>query len=317
MQGLSVHTCNKGAKMKTKSIGLIIVLVSILAITAGCGKESSKYKPVVFVSIQPQAYFAERIAEDAVEVQVLVGQGQSPHSFEPTPRQMAKLADAEIYFTIGVTFEKGFIDKIRDANPGLKIIRTDVGISKRVMKSGHHHEGEREEKADEHEHQEGSADPHIWLNPINAKKIIRTMCSALSEEFPEHKTTFESNTAALEKELDALDKEISRVLAPLKGKELFVFHPAFGYFTDRYGLVQEPVEIEGKEPSAKQLADIIQAAQEDNVKVIFVQPQFARTSALAIAKEIKGAVVPIDPLARDYINNLRNMASEVRKGIKE
>jgi zinc transport system substrate-binding protein len=118
-------------------------------------------------------------------------------------------------------------------------------------------------------------------------------------------------------DLDQVNAKIARVLAPMKGKEIFVFHPAYGYFTHRYGLKQVAVETGGKEPSAKQLAALIDKAKAANVKVIFVQPQFDKKNAETVAKTIGGAVVSLNPLAVDYIKNLDEMASKVESALSK
>jgi zinc transport system substrate-binding protein len=116
----------------------------------------------------------------------------------------------------------------------------------------------------------------------------------------------------VEEDLDRLDARLRESLAPLKGRDFFVYHPAFGYFADAYGLRQIPVEIEGKEPTARQLARLIDRARAEGVRVIFVQPQFSAKSAQAIATAIGGSVIPLDDLAKDYLANLAAMAEKVR-----
>jgi zinc transport system substrate-binding protein len=293
----------------------------------------------VFTSILPQEYFVERIGGERVEVQALVTPGSSPATYEPTPRQMAALSEAKIFFRIGVPFENAFVPKIEGSMGTLRIIDTRKGITLRRMKAHHHHNGEREE-ADhagdeshaheeephhrehregddhhaaekEHHHQEGGTDPHVWLSPRLVKVQARTIADALIEIDPAGKAAFERNLAAFLKDLDALDAHLVEALAPVKGKTFMVFHPAWGYFADAYGLEQEPIEIEGKDPSGRQLARIIDTAKEESVRVIFVQPQFSKESAKRIAKAIGGAVVPINPRARDYVDNLERVAAAV------
>jgi zinc transport system substrate-binding protein len=206
------------------------------------------------------------------------------------------------------------------------------------MKAHHHHSGEREEadhagdeghthdgEADhreneghdqhtaekEHHHHEGGTDPHVWLSPRLVKAQARTIADALIELDPAGKATYEKNLADFLKDLDALDAHLVEALAPVKGKTFMVFHPAWGYFADAYGLEQEPIEIEGKDPSGRQIARVIEMAKAKGVRVIFVQPQFSKKSAKRIAAAIDGAVVPIDPLARDYVGNLERVAAAV------
>jgi zinc transport system substrate-binding protein len=133
---------------------------------------------------------------------------------------------------------------------------------------------------------------------------------------PGGRETYEDGYRSYTAELEALHRRIGAILAPLKGEILFVYHPAFGYFADAYGLRQVAVETGGAEPSARQLARLIDSARSRGVRVLFVQPQFARTSAEAVAKAIGGAVVPIDALARDYVTNLQRIAGAVEEALR-
>jgi zinc transport system substrate-binding protein len=142
-----------------------------------------------------------------------------------------------------------------------------------------------------------------------------TIKDALIEIDPAGKQVYEKNLAKFHRELHLLNTYIEKTLAPVRGTELFVFHPAFGYFTDEYGLVQKPVETGGKEPSARDLALLIEEAREHKPRVIFVQPQFARKSAETLAKQIGCVVVPINPLPKDYIKEMRNMCNLIHKGL--
>jgi zinc transport system substrate-binding protein len=135
------------------------------------------------------------------------------------------------------------------------------------------------------------------------------------EIVPDSSETLEANLASLVDDLEELDAELSEVLAPLAGESVYVFHPAFGYFTDAYGLTQVAVEVGGMEPSARELVRLTRQAAEDSVRVVFVQPQFSSRSAEAIAAEIGGAVVAIDPLSANYLENLRGIAAEIRSAL--
>ncbi len=293
----------------------------------------------VAVSILPQAYFVERIGGDRVEVQVLIGPGQSPHAYEPTPRQLAALAGVQVYFTVGVDFETALVPRLRSMFRDLRFVDTRRDIPLRYFTAAEsaagcqdhdHGSGSGHGSAVGHGHEHGPdcrhappaapatqpagarPDPHFWLNPLHAKTLAATMCATLCELDPAGADTYRRNLAALHADLDRVHQHLSEVLAPLRGSEVFVFHPAFGYFTDAYGLRQVPVEVEGKEPTARQLAALIDRAKAARVRVIFVQPQFAQRAAEAIAQAIGGAVVPMDDLARDYVRNLEDMAAKIR-----
>ena len=265
----------------------------------------------VFVSIQPQAYFVERIGGRRVSVDVLVLPGKNPATYAPAPGQMTKLSKARLFFRIGVLFENVLIPKIEKNIEQLKIIDTRKGIKLRRMKKNPFHSDEKSE-FDDHDHQNGADgfDPHIWLDPMMVKKQAETIRDALILFDPAGKTEYGSNYIQFSSELDALHEKIGRILAPFKGGKIFVFHPAFGYFTDAYGLIQVPVEIEGKTPKGKDLSRFIKNAKRDNVRVIFVQPQFDQNAARKIAGAINGVIITLDPLSIGYIKNLEKIAEK-------
>jgi zinc transport system substrate-binding protein len=169
----------------------------------------------------------------------------------------------------------------------------------------------------DHDHAHGEADPHVWLSPRNAKILAANTAAALRELDPAHAADYDANLETLHADLDALDARVAKALGPLRGQTLLVYHPAFGYFADAYGLRQEPVEVEGKEPTARQLAALIDEAKRDGVRVIFVQKQFSVQSASALAEAIGGAVVPVDPLAYDYLANLEGLADQVAEALRK
>ncbi len=293
----------KASRVWKRALGTLFVFLAMIAADA-CAQMN------VFVSIAPQADFVERIAGPLASVNVLVGPGQNHHTFEPTPKQMAELASAKLYFTIGLPFETRLLEKIRASNPGLKCVDTCEGVALRAMETGDEHA--------EHDdgHGPGATDPHVWLSPLNAKIIASNVAKALKEADAAHTAEYERNLAELLKALDESHSRISGILAPFKGDAFYVYHPAFGYFADAYGLRQIAVEIEGKEPTAKQLADLIKRAKADHVRVIFVQQQFPRRAAEAVAKEVGGVVVSVDPLCHDYVRNLESISEQFRAALQ-
>jgi zinc transport system substrate-binding protein len=323
---------------------LRIILLAAAAIAAGAVPSAARpalaeapgaaaaEKPLkVFVTILPQAWFVERIAGPYAEVHVLVGPGQSPHTFDATPQQMAQLSEARLFFASGWPFERRLLEKAKAVNPGLQVIDTRQGIPLRWMKAAEAEAGERAEQAapdgvrsldgaglqtpSSAAARGGTPDPHFWLNPRYAKIMAATIEKALDAADPPHAEAFRKNLATLDDGLDKLDARLREALAPLAGRDFFVYHPAFGYFADAYGLRQAPVELEGKEPTARQLARLIARARAGGVRVIFVQPQFSAKSAEAVAAAIGGAVVPLDDLAKDYIANLTDMAEKVSRAL--
>jgi zinc transport system substrate-binding protein len=258
----------------------------------------------VFVSIPPQAFLAERLGGSSTTVTALADKGQDPHTFTPSPRQISALGKADIYFTIGIPFEKWIVEKIRARNANIRIIDSIAGIPKRKMEDHDNHEGHDNNHA-------GEPDPHVWLSPPLLKIIAGNMVEALIAADPGQEDFYRSNYQTLMADLDQLHRRVGEQLAPCRGETVFVYHPAFGYLTDTYGLVQESVEIAGKSPTARELAGLISRAQQEKVRIIFVQPQFDRKAALAVAAAIDGAVVPLDSLARNLLQSIEHMAAEI------
>jgi len=310
-----------------RAVAAVAVAVSTVLLTAGALARTPE-APVVsaFCSIAPQEFFVQRVGGDLVSVGVLVGPGQSPHTFEPTPRQMADLAVSDVYFAIGLPFEDRLLGRVEELGSRIRVIDTSEGIPRRRVEDAHPHDDEHHtdhansaghESSAHGDERGGLPDPHTWLNPRFAKVQARNICSALKELVPENAEALEANLAELLHDLDALDAELTAALGSLAGESIYVFHPAFGYFTDAYGLRQVPIELGGMEPSARELAGLIDHAVSEGVRVIFVQPQFSTRSARAIAEEIGGAVVPIDPLSVDYMDNMRTIAREVTEALRD
>lgn len=265
----------------------------------------------VLVSVLPQKYFVERIGGDRVTVDVLVKPGKSPATYAPTPSQIKELVSSRLYFRVGVPFENGLMDKIISLTPETRIIDTRNGIPLRGMKEHHGHQGHADE---DHDSRQGK-DPHIWMNPLLVKIQVQTMFQALCDIDPQGKETYTGNLALLLKDLDALNSELTALLSPVKGENVFVFHPSFGYFTDAYGLHQIAIETMGKAPKGKELGAIILEIKKKQGRIIFVQPQFDTHAAQKMAQAVKGSVVPIDPLAYDYLENMISIGKAIAAGL--
>ncbi len=293
----------RSAGLNDQSVVRCAVFACFVVMTV-CASDADE-PPHVAVSIPPQKWVVGFLAGDLVIIDVLVSPGSSPATFEPSPRQMTELAHAIAYFAIGVPFERAVVPRIAEQIPDLVIVDTASGVEKREMSSvgGHHHHS--------------ALDPHVWLDPIRMKTISTTTARALQELLPSSRDVIEERLQKSIRALEMVDKRISEVLAGLAGREILVFHPAYGYFTDRYGLVQVAVEVEGKAPTGRQLASVIDRFGERGVPAIFVQPQFSRTSADRIAAALGSKVVELDPLASDYSSNLEEMARRIAAELGE
>lgn len=272
--------------------------------------------PTVFVSILPQKYFVQRIGGDSVIVEVMVLPGANPAIYEPKPSQMRKLASSAAYFAIGVPFEDAWLDRIAGVNAKMQVVHTDAGIAKLAM-AGHHHEKENREKGHGGEqHGHSGLDPHIWLSPPLVKQQAAVIKEALLQLLPNQAEKIHQQYQAFMTEIDQLDTELRATLQGKKGVGFMVFHPSWGYFAHEYGLEQEAIEVEGKTPKPSQLKELIEHAEEHAIHVIFAQPQFSLKSAETIARAIKGEVILIDPLAEDWLDNMRNVAEKLKRTLQ-
>ena len=265
----------------------------------------------VFVSIAPQRDFVEQVGGDRVAVQVMVGPGQSPELFEPTPRQMARLAEADLYFSIGMPFEASWLPAVRRNNPDLKIVPCCADLAKLA---GHGHGG-HEHAGHGHGGDDSGMDPHVWTDPNNVIAIAGLIAEALAAHDTTHARDYRRAERAFSEQLRALDSLITARTAALKNRVLIVAHPSWGYFAERYGLSQRSIEQDGKEIQGRSLAELIEFARQRNIKAVFTQPQFNDRAARVIAAELGATVYELDPLAGGYIENMRAVTDKIALGL--
>lgn len=285
--------------MPAALLALLTLLVAPLAV-------AQEDKPLVFVSVLPQQTFVERIGGERVRVRTLVQPGQSPHAYEPRPRQVTELAQADLYLRTGVSFEDAWLPRIRAANPRLRVVDLREGLPLLSLADhDHHHDNDNDH---DHEHPVDAPDPHVWTSPPLVKAMSVAIRDALIDLDPAGRETYVANQAAFAGELDALDAELRAMLKDLPSRRFMVHHPAWGYFAQTYDLTQVAIEREGKEPGARALTALIEQARREGVRVILVQPQMNAKSAEQVARAIGGEVAVVDPLAADYAGSLRRLA---------
>ncbi|WDP91104.1 MAG: zinc ABC transporter substrate-binding protein [Desulfobacter sp.] len=298
---------------------LLISAFAIILTAVAVGTAFASAPLPVSVSILPQQYMVERIGKDRVDVQVMVRPGASPATYEPKPAQMAALSKTRLYFSIGVPFENFWLDKITASNPKMKLVHTDKGIPKIPIAA---HEHDRHEHHKDHAHQNEAdhghtgMDPHIWTSPALVRIQAHTICQALAEEDPANRAFYRENYDAFIREIDGLEKELHNLFKDKTGTRFMVFHPSWGYFARDFGLDMIPIEMEGKDPKPAQLMELIRHARDAGIRVLFVQPQFSAKSARLIAREINGRVVAADPLAQDWMENMKTIASQFKEALK-
>ncbi|HQS02394.1 MAG: ABC transporter substrate-binding protein [Halothiobacillus sp. 24-54-40] len=280
----------------------IALFALILSLVAPASFADTPLK--VAVSIPPQKYFVEAIGGKHVQVEVLVPATAEPETYEPTPRQITALSQANLYMKIGVPLERAWLERFTGANSKMVVVDTTRGIERMPMIKG----------TDEVVGKSG-LDPHVWLSPVLVRIQAMNIRDALIKADPSHAADYRQGYAKLAQTIDGVDGAILKTLSahPLKQTKFIVFHPAFGYFAAAYGLTQVPIEVEGKEPGPKQLAELIDFAKKNDIKVVFIEPQFAQKAAKTIADAIGGEVVTIDPLQEDWPAGMTAIATALQK----
>jgi zinc transport system substrate-binding protein len=264
----------------------------------GGDKADADGRPVLAVSILPQSYFAARIAGNRVRIMVLVGPGQNPHNYEPSPKQMAELAAATVWILSGTEFEISLKPKLEAIFPDLTIIDGTQGVRFRPMEAPG--DGDGEDRGD-------AIDRHTWLGHKPARIMVAHIQDALISMDAGSEVIYRQNYRELTADMDREFGILRKKLSPLRGKVVFVYHPAFGYFLDEFGIIQEAVETGGKEPTPRALNSLIERAKKENVRAIFVQAQFPVNTAKTAAAAAGAVLASLDPLAPDWLANIRSM----------
>ncbi len=306
----------------------LITLVLVFSILTGCGSEHTGRlhgKLAVAVSIAPHHWLVKEIGGEHIDVVMLVEAGQSPATYQPSDAQISRVMQSGVYFRSGVPFEYGKWYRRIATRGKMRVVDLREGLTLRKMEA-HTHHGEMDHGSHDHGHHHGhdhahdhahdpyeGKDPHIWTSP----RLLITQADLILKHLVEldvaNAPAYQANHKTLVEKLKATDQAIAKRLAPFKGKAFFVYHPAWGYFADAYGLKQMAVEQEGKKPTDAELTALQTQARSAGAKVIFVQPQFAGPSAQAVAAAIDGRVEKLDPLATDVLKNLMDVAASLEK----
>ncbi|MFA5327731.1 MAG: zinc ABC transporter substrate-binding protein [Prolixibacteraceae bacterium] len=275
----------------------------LIVLLFGCHSPQKQTAKMVTVSILPQKYFVDQIARDLVEVNVLVPPGSSPHNYSILPSQMKNLAGSKVWIQIGLlAFEEAWKEKFAEINKNLVIVNSSEGIQ--LISGIEHDDGDSD-------HHPGGFDPHIWLAPTDVKVISLNTLNALKAAFPEFADKFDANFTTFIAGIDSLTNQINDKLAPLKNRNVLIFHPTLGYFAQEFHLNQIPLELDGKEPSPKHMKDIVDLARKENIHVIFIQKEFDTENALQLAREIGGEVMTIDPLEYDWEKQILEITNKI------
>ena len=309
-------------RLATFLIAPSLFFMAIVAVASSHARADAGERLDVFADIRPVAYLVEQIGGRHVSVGTLVPAQADPHVFEPTPRQVVALSKARLYFHADLPLDRQIRAKIGVFGGGLDFVDTTAGIKKHASRCGPgcthgdgHHIADGHHTADGHGHQ--NADPHVWLSPPLLCVMAENITAALEKADPAQTADYRANLKRLRERIEQTDRAIGKRLAPYRGRTFYVFHPAFSYMADHYGLKQRAVQIEGRGPSPKHLRSLIKEAKADRIGVVFIQGQFDRRPAQTVAKAIGAELATIDPLAKDVLANLDELSKKLADAMGE
>lgn len=298
-------------KKQLKDMRTLLLLGSCLLLAActGCSSKANngkEGKPVITVTLEPQRYFTEAIAGDKFKVVSMVPKGSSPETYDPIPQQLVSLGDSKAYFRIGyIGFEQTWMDRLMKNTPHIQVFDTSKGIDL-ILNNGDHKHEHGHSAHDGHIH---AVEPHIWNSTSNALIIAGNTYKALSQLDKANETYYMARYDSLCQRIQYTDSLIRQQLsAPEAAKAFMIYHPALSYFARDYGLHQISIEEGGKEPSPAHLKELIDLCKAEDVRVIFVQPEFDKRNAETIAQQTGTKVVPINPLSYDWEEEMLNVA---------
>lgn len=293
----------------------LLFTIALLALfTAACGNQTEQSSEAtdtlsVYTTVYPLSYFTEQIGGDYVEVSSIYPPGANEHTFEPTQKDMMKLADADLFFYIGLGLE-GFVENAKKtlAKEDVTMIATanQVSDAQLAISTGHTHDEtadtdhdhdheateethDHEEETTNHEdHDHGDVDPHVWLSPVISQDLALSIKNALVEKMPEQEATFTANYETLVKDLQNLDEQFKTMAEEASEKTFFVSHAAFGYIAGEYGLTQIPIAglNSQTEPSQKELTTIVDKAKQLGIEYILFEQNVSSKLAEVIQKEV-------------------------------
>jgi zinc transport system substrate-binding protein len=286
--------------MKKNFLFPIILLIVGFVMTA-CSNEKEQSQKVndelsIYTTVFPLQYFTERIGGKHVNVNTIYPPGADEHTFEPSQKDMIKLADSDLFFYIGLGLE-GFVEKAKTSLKNENVLLIPVAEDLNLESAEEHTEHEEEGHEDE-EHEHGDFNPHVWLDPIYSKEMAAVIKDSLVEKMPGNKQVFEQNYQELADELDQLNVDFEDTIKNAKHKDILVTHAAFSYWEHRYGLKE--ISISGlsttNEPSQRELEDIISLADELGLHYILFEQNVQSKLAEIVQEEIGAKALPVHNL---------------------
>lgn len=311
--------------MRIKSALSVFLACCLCFYLIGCEKEKNAADPSklqVYTSFYGVYDFVSKIGGDKIQVYNIVPTGTEPHNWEPTSGDMMNLSKGDILFFNGAGMEN-WVDKVKAAveNENLKYIKLSEGIE--LIKSRHSHKDAGEDSDLD------SIDPHIWLNPMNAKKEAETIKNALSAADPSNAEYYNKNYEEFAKKADELDTDFKNMTDRAKNKAIVVAHEAYGYLCEAYGI--EQIAIEGlsadSEPSPAKMAEISKFIKDNGVRYIFFEKLLSAKAAEVISEETGAELLVLNPFeglaeedieaGADYFSVMRENFENIKKAIEK
>lgn len=293
--------------MKKMRIFLIYAVIFVSVLGQGCDVKNTIDRKTISVSIYPQEFLVKALLGDNVTVNTMVTKGNSPATYSPTPDQIKEINRSYLYLKIGhIGFEQAWSDRFMALNEGLKMIDTSEGlelISEEDYVHGNHVHS-------------GGVDPHFWTSPKAMLHVLRNTEKALIDGYPEYKELIHKNKVGIEELLKEQDRKFEESLKSVNNKSFLIFHPAYTYLANDYGLVQISIENKGKEPGIQWLQKIMELANHHNIKVIFVQEEFDKKNAQIISEELNIPIVSVNPLAKDWDVEMNNLLDKLLDALR-
>lgn len=288
---------------------LILTIFILTTLFNGCSERKIVVENRAVVSIAPLKPLVENILGDDFEISVLVPQGASPETFEPTPKQLRDVETARFVFGTGLLeFEQELLHRVARNEQIINLSQGIELITGTCSHAHHSHNATCEHDCTHEHHHAHGIDPHIWCSPKALGKMAENTYNAITHEMPDSTKYGERYTTLCIKLLE-LDEEVAELCRQSPRSTFFIYHPALTYLARDYGLTQVAVEHEGKEPSAKHLARIIEHVQKHGVKHIFYQSEFPASSVEIICKDCNATAVEINPLEEDILENIRHIVT--------
>ncbi|MDH6354215.1 zinc transport system substrate-binding protein [Dysgonomonas sp. PH5-45] len=288
---------------KKTSTYFLVSIACCITLFTGC-KPDLERKEVIFVSIEPQKFFLEKIVKNNYEIKTIIPDGSNPESYDPAPAQMVDLGKSKLYFKIGyLNFENAWLNNIQKNNPSLKIVNSSEAIVPIVSECGGGHDHEHE-----HKHSHEGPDPHIWSSPRTARQMAVNMKNEMIEHDATNKDFYEKNFLELDKTISKVDSIFKASLASAPSRSFVIYHPALSYLAEEYNLKQYSIEHQGKQPSPIQLKELIDLAKAENIKIVFVQAEYDQKNAEVIAKQIGARIVTINLMGYNWDEEMIKIA---------